>query len=60
MFRFLKIINYGGDCDSTGAMYGNLMGARHGTVLPKVWESHIEARLELMSLATNLSKMKIN
>ena len=28
-------INYGGDCDTTGAMYGALMGAKEGLIFPE-------------------------
>jgi ADP-ribosyl-[dinitrogen reductase] hydrolase len=33
----LEAINYGGDCDTTGAIFGALSGARHGMWFPKEW-----------------------
>ena len=33
----LETINYGGDCDTTGAMFGALAGAKHGNIFPKHW-----------------------
>ena len=34
----LETVNYGGDCDTTGAIFGTLAGARHGlSIFPKEW-----------------------
>lgn len=30
----IELVNCGGDCDTTGAMYGALVGARHGMIFP--------------------------
>ena len=31
----IELVNFGGDCDTTGAMYGSLAGAKHGDVFPE-------------------------
>jgi ADP-ribosylglycohydrolase len=33
----IETVNYGGDCDTTGAIYGALCGAKNGMVFPKDW-----------------------
>ena len=38
----LDTINYGGDCDTTGAIYGTLCGARHGPIFPASWSSAMD------------------
>jgi ADP-ribosylglycohydrolase len=48
-------VNHGGDSDSTGAICGNILGARHGTrVLPKRWLAQLELRRAIARLATDL------
>jgi ADP-ribosyl-[dinitrogen reductase] hydrolase len=35
----IETVNYGGDCDTTGAIYGALAGARNGTgMFPESWK----------------------
>ncbi len=41
----IETINYGGDCDTTGAMYGALSGAKNGIVFPADWKLNERARL---------------
>jgi ADP-ribosylglycohydrolase len=41
----IETINYGGDCDTTGAMYGALSGAKNGIVFPANWKLNERARL---------------
>jgi len=36
-----ELVNCGGDCDTTGAMFGALAGARHGMVFPDKWTREI-------------------
>lgn len=55
-----KLVNYGGDCDSTGAMYGALAGAKHGMIFPKPWVRILENRQELKSLASGIFDLKKN
>ncbi|MEK6969328.1 MAG: ADP-ribosylglycohydrolase family protein [Nanoarchaeota archaeon] len=33
----IETINWGGDCDTTGAMYGALCGAKNGMIFPEEW-----------------------
>jgi len=33
----IETVNYGGDCDTTGAMYGALAGAKNGMIFPEEW-----------------------
>ena len=38
----LRTINYGGDSDTTGAMFGAMAGARHGLIFPEDWQQTIK------------------
>ncbi|MDH6145644.1 ADP-ribosylglycohydrolase [Kitasatospora sp. GP30] len=52
----LLSVNHSGDSDSTGAICGNLLGARHGDVrLPKDWVPRIEGRGLIAALADDLA-----
>ena len=33
----IETVNYGGDCDTTGAIYGALCGAKNGMIFPQRW-----------------------
>jgi len=37
-----EIVNCGGDCDTTGAMFGALVGAKHGMIFPEKWTSQVK------------------
>src|SRR3989338_7159194 len=37
MEGLIETVNYGGDCDTTGAMYGALAGAKNGMFFPSQW-----------------------
>jgi ADP-ribosyl-[dinitrogen reductase] hydrolase len=50
----LKTVNFGGDCDSTGAIYGNLAGAKNGMFLPNNWTNQVERSDELKNLAKDI------
>jgi ADP-ribosylglycohydrolase len=45
-----EIVNCGGDCDTTGAMFGALAGARHGMIFPEKWTSQIEDLDEIVGV----------
>ncbi|MGI5488335.1 ADP-ribosylglycohydrolase family protein [Microtetraspora malaysiensis] len=48
----LLAVNHSGDSDSTGAICGNLLGARYGeAVLPRHWLSRLEGRDSISRLA---------
>jgi ADP-ribosylglycohydrolase len=52
----LLSVNHSGDSDSTGAVCGNLLGARHGEeVLPARWLSRLEGRDAITELADDLA-----
>ncbi|GAA2252030.1 MULTISPECIES: ADP-ribosylglycohydrolase family protein [Kitasatospora] len=52
----LLSVNHSGDSDSTGAICGNLLGARHGDVrLPHDWLTRIEGRAVLTLLADDFA-----
>jgi poly(ADP-ribose) glycohydrolase ARH3 len=47
----IETVNYGGDCDTTGAMYGALAGANHGSwIFPKEWMDSLDKKEELINL----------
>ncbi|MGW2697008.1 ADP-ribosylglycohydrolase family protein [Streptomyces sp. NPDC001296] len=52
----LLSVNHSGDSDSTGALCGNLLGARHGDHgLPQDWLEQIEGRAEITVVADDLA-----
>jgi ADP-ribosyl-[dinitrogen reductase] hydrolase len=47
----IETVNYGGDCDTTGAMYGALAGAKNGIdIFPKEWVDILKDKDELINL----------
>ncbi|MBR9705790.1 hypothetical protein GOV14_02025 [Candidatus Pacearchaeota archaeon] len=50
----LKTINFGGDCDTTGAMFGALAGARHGYFFPEKWLEVLQDAKELKELGQEI------
>ncbi|GGO79848.1 hypothetical protein GCM10012289_65120 [Nonomuraea cavernae] len=52
----LLAVNHSGDSDSTGAVCGNLLGARHGeAALPQRWLSRLEGRETITELADDFT-----
>jgi ADP-ribosylglycohydrolase len=52
----LLSVNHSGDSDSTGAVCGNLLGARYGDAwLPPEWLTRTEGRRVVAELADDLS-----
>ncbi|MEV0595787.1 ADP-ribosylglycohydrolase family protein [Nonomuraea cavernae] len=52
----LLAVNHSGDSDSTGAVCGNLLGARYGeTALPQRWLSRLEGRATITELADDFT-----
>lgn len=52
----LLAVNHSGDSDSTGAMCGNIMGARYGDLaLPGEWLVHLEGRAAITELADDFA-----
>lgn len=55
----IETVNYGGDCDTTGSMYGALAGAKNGTtIFPEEWLTVLEGRKELEELGRKLYSLK--
>jgi ADP-ribosylglycohydrolase len=55
----LLAVNHGGDSDSTGAVAGNLLGARHGSAaLPAEWVERLEGRAVLEQVAADLLALR--
>jgi ADP-ribosylglycohydrolase len=53
----LETVNYGGDCDTTGAIYGALAGAKSGLFFPENWQLNEKQRLVTLGEAIfNLRK----
>lgn len=51
----LETVNFGGDCDTTGAIYGALAGANHGTSwIPDSWLAVLDQREQLEEAAASL------
>src|SRR5690606_6942331 len=52
----LLAVNHDGDSDSTGAMAGNLLGARHGVDnIPRRWLSAVELGSTVAAMADDLA-----
>ncbi|GAA3934158.1 hypothetical protein GCM10023085_14330 [Actinomadura viridis] len=50
----LRSVNHSGDSDSTGAVAGNLAGARYGGVaLPGHWQAELEVRRAVVQMAAD-------
>ncbi|HII15195.1 MAG TPA: hypothetical protein HA362_02685 [Nanoarchaeota archaeon] len=53
----LETVNYGGDCDTTGAMYGTLCGAKNGMIFPEEWAKVVEGLDRIKSTANKLNRI---
>ncbi|MBI5389860.1 ADP-ribosylglycohydrolase family protein [Candidatus Woesearchaeota archaeon] len=53
-----ETVNYGGDCDSTGAMYGALAGAKHGMIFPSDLTQEIKGVEYLCTLGTQFWRLR--
>lgn len=53
----IETINFGGDADTTGAMYGALAGARHGMIFPKEWLDELYNKDYLVNLGKQMAKL---
>lgn len=54
----LLAVNHGGDSDSTGAITGNVLGARHGeAAVPEGWAHAVEGRDTVLDLADRLAAL---
>ncbi|MBR9691774.1 hypothetical protein GOV06_03220 [Candidatus Woesearchaeota archaeon] len=53
----LETVNYGGDCDTTGAIYGALCGAKNGLIFPKDWVEVIEDKKKIQDIAEKIWRL---
>jgi len=54
----LETINFGGDCDTTGAMYGALCGAKNGLIFPKEWTTVLKDYNRLAEAGSKIWELK--
>lgn len=54
----IETVNYGGDCDTTGAIYGALAGARHGIFFPTEWIVGLKDHEKIIDLADKLYELR--
>ncbi|MFA6460839.1 MAG: ADP-ribosylglycohydrolase family protein [Candidatus Woesearchaeota archaeon] len=50
----IETVNYGGDCDTTGAMYGALCGAKNGMIFPPEWIDVLQGKDRLIAAAKGI------
>ncbi|MEI6731082.1 MAG: ADP-ribosylglycohydrolase family protein [archaeon] len=50
----LKTVNAGGDCDTTGAIYGALAGAKNGLFFPESWYDLLQDNERIMAAADGI------
>lgn len=53
----IETVNYGGDCDTTGAMYGALAGAKNGMIFPQEWIDVLQNRDKIIKVGQKLYEM---
>lgn len=56
----IETVNFGGDCDTTGAIFGALAGARHGMVFPKEWVDVLKNKDRLQKAAEGIYALRKN
>lgn len=54
----IETINWGGDCDTTGAMYGALGGAKKGMIFPEEWLSVLKDREKIEKAGKEIYQIK--
>ena len=53
-----ELVNCGGDCDTTGAMFGALAGARHGMIFPDKWTKEIKNLDRVIAIGERLAALE--
>jgi len=53
----LKTVNWGGDCDTTGAIFGALAGAKNGLIFPKSWVKTLKNHDKLKKAAQTIYEL---
>ncbi|MFH1072658.1 MAG: ADP-ribosylglycohydrolase family protein [Nanoarchaeota archaeon] len=54
----IETVNFGGDCDTTGAIYGALCGAKNGMIFPKEWLREAKGLEPLEKAAKRIWELK--
>ena len=54
----IETVNFGGDCDTTGAIFGTLAGAKHGMIFPQAWLDILKNRQHIANLGEKLFYLK--
>ena len=54
----IETVNYGGDCDTTGAIYGALCGAKNGMIFPEEWVKELKEFERLKAVAEKLYSLE--
>ncbi len=54
----IDTVNYGGDCDTTGAIYGALCGAKNGMIFPEDWVEVIKDNEQIKNTAEKIWRLK--
>ncbi len=54
----IETVNFGGDCDTTGAIYGALAGAKDGMIFPSSWLDVLDKKDIIIDLATKIHQLK--
>lgn len=54
----IETVNHGGDCDTTGAIYGALCGAKNGLIFPEKWLSELQGKERLIKAARGIYELR--
>lgn len=53
----IETVNYGGDCDTTGAIFGALCGAKYGMIFPEKWVNGLLEKDKLIKLGEQMYQL---
>lgn len=54
----IETVNWGGDCDTTGAMYGALCGAKNGMIFPEEWLNVLKNKEKIEKAGRGIYQIK--
>lgn len=54
----IETVNWGGDCDTTGAIVGSLVGAKHGMIFPSSWKDALIGAERLLKAAEGIYSLR--
>jgi len=60
MQGLIETVNLGGDCDTTGAIFGALAGAKNGMIFPEKWTNILQNKNRLAAAAEKIHALKQN